>query len=70
MELQLPLGDSNIPAGINIHNNSKKIKIKNLYVLQPHNHLHIVMRVPKGGFKWTGILCYERHSVRSVNVPQ
>jgi hypothetical protein len=45
-------------------------KNKNLYVLQPHNQLHIVMRVPKGVFKWTGILFYERHPVRSANVPQ
>jgi hypothetical protein len=56
--------------------NKSKIKIKNkinktlFYVLQPHNHLHIVMRVPKGGFKWTGILFYERHPVRSANVLQ
>jgi hypothetical protein len=42
----------------------KKRKEKKLYVLQPHNQQIIVMRVvPKGGFKWTGILFYERHPV-------
>jgi hypothetical protein len=35
-----------------------RVKNKNLYMLhQPHHNQQIkVMRVPKGAFKWTGIL--------------